>query len=71
MTTLTLFPDIRDYADLILGRLTKFGISRSGSRNLAESRRERREMIDEMLMTNPEALASEFGMQWMGTTPTR
>lgn len=68
MTTLTLFPDVRDYADLILGRLTKFGIFRSGSRTMAESRRERQAMIGEMLLSNPEALASEFGVQWMHTT---
>jgi hypothetical protein len=67
MTSLTLSPRIRDYVDMLLGRRAGSEPSRSGKPNPPQSREERHELIDEMLLTNPAICASEFGVQWMYT----
>jgi DNA-binding IclR family transcriptional regulator len=65
MTTITLFPGIRDIADAILARFTRSRSALSVKAAAPETRTERREAMEEMLLAYPACCASEFGMQWM------
>lgn len=65
MTSLTLFPGIRDYFETFLGNRAKPEPLQSRAPNRPQSQEERHGMMEEMILTNPALCASELGIQWM------
>lgn len=67
MTTMALIPGMRDLLDMLLAGFAASRPEPSKGLIMPETREERHEMIDEILLTNPACCASEFGVQWMYT----
>jgi len=68
MASLAGFPAIRDYVTALFNHGRKSEQTQLGSMASPESQYDRYEIFEEMILSNPAAFASEFGMQWMYTT---
>lgn len=71
MAAPTRFPAILNRVTGLFRQRRESGRTRPASATSPESRRDRHAIFEEMLLSNPAAFATEFGMQWMYTTYTR
>ena len=71
MDVLSLLPGIRIQDAASFSRDRRSGQMQSGSQRSPESRQDRDASFEEILLSNPAALASDSGMQWMYMTYAR